>query len=684
MEYKFKEYKQPEIMRGHLDLGGTNPDGERIDVNSLYIERGGKPWLGVMGEYHFVRDSRDNWYTELCKMKAGGVGIVATYLFWIYHEETEGKFDFTGDRDIRRFILDAQRAGLDVVIRIGPWAHGECRNGGLPDWLLEKPYELRDNNAEYMAQARKWYSRIYDEVKGLFYKDGGNIIGIQIENELTDKPRHLLALKHLARDIGYDAPIWTVTGWNSLYGAKIPTDDFLPVFGAYEEAPWEPHTEPLPLSVHYSFDPNRNDAAIGVDLIGKTDDDGWHLPYERYPFVTCELGGGLPTTHHRRVYIRPMDVYAMSLVKLGSGNNLIGYYMYKGGINKIGQLTTLNETKATGYPNDYATLNYDFQAPLSAYGEVREHYRLTNMLHLFVNDFGDRLAAMPAVMSETETDKDDLASLRYAMRTDGESGFVFVNHYQRLAELEPVEDAVIDTGAVKLPPITVRGDIAFIMPFNMPMCDKKLKFATAQPLCRVGNTYFFAAIDGIEPRYSFSSGERFTAQSGLDSIVSVGDISIITLTHDQARFARKLRDTVYIGEDCDLYDDGDIKAAGSGSYAYYKWTGESFEEHAVRRPFDKAELTLTECGAPFEPTESYELEIGGKRALTWYRAEVTTPDGFVDIPIECDVAQLYIDGVLAADNFWYGKPWRIPAKLIYGKQAYVVCSELRNDFYKEI
>ncbi|MBQ3425581.1 MAG: beta-galactosidase [Clostridia bacterium] len=684
MEYKFKNYKQPEIMRNHLELGGTAPNGERIDVNSLYIERGGKPWLGVMGEYHFVRDSRDNWYRELCKMKAGGVCIVATYLFWIYHEETENEFDFSGDRDIRRFILDAERAGMDVVIRIGPWAHGECRNGGLPDWLLKKPYKLRDNNEEYMAQARKWYSRIYDEVKGLFYKDGGNIIGIQIENELTDKPWHLLALKHLAMDIGYDAPIWTVTGWNSLYGAKIPTEDFLPVFGGYEEAPWEPHTDPLPLSVHYVFDPNRNDAAIGLDVIGKNDDDGWRLPYERYPFVTCELGGGLPTTHHRRVYIRPMDVYAMSLVKLGSGNNLIGYYMYKGGINKNGKLSTLNETKATGYPNDYAALNYDFQAPLSAYGEVREHYRLTNMLHIFVNDFGDSLAAMPAVMPEKQVSADDLSSLRYSMRTDGKSGFVFVNHYQRLAKLEPIEDVVIDTVAVKLPPITVDGDVAFIMPFNMAMGDTTLKYATAQPLCSVGNTYFFVEIDGIEPKFSFTSGERFTAKAGIDSSVSVGDIRIITLTFDQARFARKLRGTLYIGENCDLYDDGDINAVGCGSYAYYKWTGKRFEEHAVRRSFNKAELILKECDAPFEPTEKYELEIGGRRALKWYHAKVTTPEGFVEIPMECDVAQLYTDGALTADNFWYGKPWRIPARLIYGKKAYIVCSELKNDFYREV
>ncbi len=114
-----------------------------------------------------------------------GITIVATYLFWIYHGETEEEFDFTGDRDIRRFLLDAQRAGLEVFIRIGPWAHGECRNGGLPDWLLQKPYKLRDNNREYMEKVQIWYEKIHEQVKGLFYRDGGNIIGIQRRQKIT-------------------------------------------------------------------------------------------------------------------------------------------------------------------------------------------------------------------------------------------------------------------------------------------------------------------------------------------------------------------------------------------------------------------------------------------------------------------------------------------------------------------
>ena len=133
MRFGFKKYKETPLLVNHLNMGGKNPDGEEINLTSRYFTRGGKPFVGVMAEYHFSRDNRNNWHKELAKMKAGGVTIVSTYLFWIYHEEIEGEFDFSGDNDIRKFIEDCKDVGLDVVIRVGPWAHGECRNGGFPD-----------------------------------------------------------------------------------------------------------------------------------------------------------------------------------------------------------------------------------------------------------------------------------------------------------------------------------------------------------------------------------------------------------------------------------------------------------------------------------------------------------------------------------------------------------------------
>ena len=669
MIYKFKEFKDEPLLINHLNMGGKNPKGEEINVTSRYFTRNGKPWIGVMGEFHFSRYSRENWHRELAKMKAGGITIVSTYLFWIYHEEIEGKMDFGGDNDIRAFIEECKDVGLDVVIRIGPWAHGECRNGGFPDWLLKKDYKLRDNNEEYLAIVKKWYQSIYNEVKGLFYKDGGNIIAVQIENEFVDNAEHLAKLKEIAVECGFIAPIYTVTGWNSASGAKIPVDEVVPVFGGYCEAPWENHMNRLSPSPHYFFNRMRNDSAIGTDLIAKTQSDGWQLPYERYPFATCELGGGIEVTHHRRPIIKPMDIYAVSLVKLGDGNNLVGYYMYHGGTNKIGELSTFNETKATGYPNDYPILSYDFQAPLSEYGEVREQYGLLNMLHMFVNDFGEEFAPMIAVDSGNTVAADDTNSLRYGMRTNGKSGFVFVNHYQRLTELADIENAVISAGNVEFPPIDVKGEVSFFMPFNMKMGDSVLEYATAQPLCKCDDTYFFAEIPNIKAEYKFSKGSA----------------NIVTVPFENAKYMRKLNGTVYIGGGCNLYEEnGQIHSVEDGEYICQKWNGSEFETLKIGQSAKQSNVEITGVeNAPFEPKYKEELCIGGERELTWKKINVDGGYGFAEIDYVGDVAQIYADGELVADDYYYGKTWRVPCKLLYGKECYMVISEMNEDFYKE-
>ena len=684
----FRPYVPAPILSGHLRMGGKSPAGETIAVNSRYISRGGRPVIPVMGEYHFSRDSRENWPRELAKMKAGGVSIAATYLFWIYHEEIEGEFDFSGDLDIRAFVLECKKQGLEVMLRIGPWAHGECRNGGFPDWLQASGMPLRTNDPRYMEKARIWYQKIFDQVKGLFYKDGGPIIGVQFENELVDHAAHLLALKQLALDIGYDAPLYTVTGWNSKYGAKIPLDEALPVFAGYVDAPWDASLDPLPPSHHFSFDPTRNDAAVGMDLMHDTDEDGWRLPYERYPFATCELGSGLQVTHHRRPIVSAMDVYGLSLVKLGCGNNLIGYYMYHGGTNRIGRLSTFQESKESGYPNDVPILNYDFQTCLSQYGEARDQYGLLNMLHLFADDFGSLLAPMEHVPAEPFVPCTDTKHLRCCLRTDGQRGFVFVNHYQRGAALEDVPGARIEALGVSFPPIDVCGGVSFFMPVHMPLAGADLRFATAQPLCRAGDTFFFAAVPGVAPQYEIvpESGDvqRITAEPGTSSAFYAGKSRIITLTWDQARFARRLHDTVYIGDHVNLYLlDGKLCAVEPGGFSCLKYADGSFETIAADRPYHPAVLTLIPEEEPFLPKYVSELSLGGPRKRTWQRMHVSSAEGFVSITGEYDAAQIYAGDQLIADNFYTGVPWRVPAALLYGRTCYLVTSERKNDFYCE-
>ena len=222
--------------------GGTSvsPTGRTIGMNSMYLTLDGAPWLPVAGEFHFSRVPESEWEDEILKMKAAGVDIVSTYIIWIHHEETEGQFDWSGRKDLRHFVELCARHGLYVIARVGPWAHGEARNGGFPDWLLQKG-PTRRNDPVYMLYVAAYYAQIAQQLKGLLWKDGGPVIGIQLENEYSGRgpgqgEEHILALKKLAVQDGLDVPLYTLTGWDN---AAVPAGEVLPVFGGYPDAPWD-------------------------------------------------------------------------------------------------------------------------------------------------------------------------------------------------------------------------------------------------------------------------------------------------------------------------------------------------------------------------------------------------------------------------------------------------------------
>ncbi|HXO75274.1 MAG TPA: beta-galactosidase, partial [Puia sp.] len=109
------------VQSGYFKMGSAGPVSRQLLVNSRYLTIGGKPVIPVMGELQYSRMPRERWEDEILKMKAGGVTIIATYVFWIHHEEIEGLFDWSGDKDLRSFVKLCQRLGVLVYPRIGPW-----------------------------------------------------------------------------------------------------------------------------------------------------------------------------------------------------------------------------------------------------------------------------------------------------------------------------------------------------------------------------------------------------------------------------------------------------------------------------------------------------------------------------------------------------------------------------------
>jgi len=489
------------------------PDGREVGVNGRYLTLDGDPWLPVMGEFHFSRYPDQDWQEELLKTKAGGIQIVATYVFWIHHEEVEGQFDWSGRRNLRRFMELCGKLGLYAFVRIGPWSHGEVRNGGFPDWLLHQCAVVRRNDPCYLGHVRTYFGQIGKQLSGLYWKDGGPVIGVQLENEYMERgpgagADHIVALKKIAQESGIDAPLYTVTGWGN---PQFPPHEVMPIFGGYPYAFWVRSLCELPPSPDYFFHAIRDDQAIGANLLPLHPINPEIL---QYPFLTAELGGGMETSYHRRPVVHADDVAAFVLCKLGSGANLLGYYMYHGGANPEGKLSTLQESQATGYPNDLPVISYDFQAPLGEFGQVRPSYGALKVYHLFLRDFGSSVAPMEVTLPDVQpVSIYDRETPRLAARTAGNRGFIFFNNYQRnypLPEHRAMQiELKLPSETLRIPsrPVTIPASAYFIWPVNLDLNGSLLKYATAQLLCKVseGDTqfYFFFAWPGIEPEFTF-------------------------------------------------------------------------------------------------------------------------------------------------------------------------------------
>ena len=456
-----------------------------------YLTKDGQPWFPVMGEIHFSRYRAELWEESLRKMKAGGLSIASVYIIWIHHEEEEGKFDFTGSRNLRGFLEAAKKVGISVFLRLGPWVHGEARNGGFPDWLQAKSdtIDLRSDDPAYLAYVRRLWEQVYEQAKGLLYKDGGPVIGTQIENEYghvggyrgEKGEQHMRTLAAMAREIGFDLPLYTATGW----GGAV-TGGLLPVMGGYCEAPWAQSITEIAPSSNYVFSHIRNDSLIASD---HHVDDTVTFNQDDFPYLTAELGGGLQVTQHRRPIATGTDIGAMSLTKLGSGVGLLGYYMYHGGSNPDSKLSTLQESRATGYLNDLPEINYDFNAPIRQYGTISDNYREIRLLAYFLQDFGADLAVLPADIDPEFVKPGDSHTLRLSTRHDDTHGYVFVNNYQRRHEMDAHENVVLEgktaEGPVRFPATNIApGEYAFY-PYNMKLGESTLVSALATPLCKL-------------------------------------------------------------------------------------------------------------------------------------------------------------------------------------------------------
>ena len=153
----------------------------------------GQPFVVKAAEVHYPRIPRPYWEHRIKMCKALGMNAVCIYIFWNIHEQREGQFDFTGNNDVAAFCRLAQKNGLYVIVRPGPYVCAEWEMGGLPWWLLKKKdIKLRERDPYFLERVKIFEEKVGEQLKPLTIQNGGPIIMIQVENEYgsygEDKP----------------------------------------------------------------------------------------------------------------------------------------------------------------------------------------------------------------------------------------------------------------------------------------------------------------------------------------------------------------------------------------------------------------------------------------------------------------------------------------------------------------
>lgn len=658
----------------------------KFQYNSQYLIKDGKPWFPVMGEIHYSRYREDLWEESLRKMKAGGVTIASSYVIWIHHEEEEGKFDFTGCRNLRKYLETCKKVGIQVFLRIGPWVHGEVRNGGFPDWLQQKEKDgilLRSNDEKYLAYVKKYWEQVFAQVKGFLPEDDGPVIGIQIENEYGHVgglrgeagEAHMRALTELARNTGFQVPLYTATGWG---GACI--GDLLPVMGGYCEAPWDQRITELEPNSNYVFSHVRNDALIACD---HHVEDAVTFDESKYPYLTAELGGGLQITSHRRPVAHGTDIGAMSLVKMGSGVSLLGYYMYHGGSNPEGKLSTLQESRTTGYANELPEINYDFNAPIRQYGTISNTYKEIKLLAYFLKEFGEDMAALPAEITPDKVKPGDLHTLRISCRHDERHGYVFFNNYQRRRTMDAHRGVILQgsckEGNISFPAFDIEnGDYGFF-PYQMRLGDAVLRSALATPLCSLqtkqGQTFVFYG--DYEPQYEWQ--DEKTAD-------------ILHLSRTEALNAWKLttnQDYLILSEDYVWEEDGVIRVSGKADAKIYCYPDLEREMDGFTKCGQEGRFTVYERKLSIHPAAAVCSMLSRGQTANEYEITISYPeqrnrlagrDTLLEISYQGDSMEIFLGKKKINDYFYTGQKAVLSLGYFdFPEKLRVVLKELRTD-----
>ncbi|MFC4265156.1 beta-galactosidase [Arthrobacter cryoconiti] len=330
------------------------------------MRRHDKPHRIIAGAMHYFRIHPDQWQDRIERLVSMGVNTLDTYVAWNFHQPAKGIApDFDGPRDLTRFIRLAGEAGLDVIVRPGPYICAEWDNGGFPAWVTADPrMVLRSSDPLFIAAVESWFDVLIPVLAPLQWIHGGPIVALQVENEYGsygDDARYLRWNRKALLDRGITEMLFTADGG---------TDYFLDG-GSLPEV-W---------------------AAATLGSRGEEADATWKRRRPGEPFFTVEFWNGWFDHWGEDHHTRDAQDASAEVKKILDLSGSVCLYMAHGGTN-FGLTAGANHD---GVIQPTVT-SYDSDAPIGEDGSLGEKYHA--MREIFFQAQGRDLTPVPDHLQE--------------------------------------------------------------------------------------------------------------------------------------------------------------------------------------------------------------------------------------------------------------------------------------------
>ena len=367
----------------------------------------GEPFVVKAAEVHYPRIPRPYWEHRIQMCKALGMNTLCIYVFWNLHEPREGQFDFTGNSDVAEFCRLAQKNGMYVIVRPGPYVCAEWEMGGLPWWLLKKKdIRLREQDPYFMERVRIFEEKVAEQLAPLTIQNGGPIIMVQVENEYGsygENKDYITQIRDIIKET-WSSRRQGVQDNSSAAGGNV-LRSAMPLGSSKNSlSPCLPDSLEKNHPILFQCDWSSNFELNGLDDLVWTMNFGTGANIDEQfkrlkelrpdaPLMCSEFWSGWFDKWGANHETRPAKDMVDGIDEMLSKNISFSLYMTHGGTS-FGHWAGAN---SPGFAPDVTS--YDYDAPINEYGGTTEKFfKLRKMMQKYSKDPLPAIPAPPAMM----------------------------------------------------------------------------------------------------------------------------------------------------------------------------------------------------------------------------------------------------------------------------------------------